>query len=222
MIAFYNNRRNLLAITLLLILTPALYKRLNRAGYIPPISYFFSQANNLDSTHLSAPKSRLLNYERSLAEIIVLPVDKSQTAILIQKSQYQLTLYYQKRAVKSYPIVLGSNPVGDKFREGDNKTPEGVFKIKDLYPHPSWFKFIWLDYPNQSSWRKHLQAKKTGKIDFFSPIGGEIGIHGVPQNSDYLIEQQSNWTWGSISLKNQDINELYSVLEVGTIVEIIP
>ena len=53
-------------------------------------------------------------------------------------------------------------------------------------------------------------------------IGGEIGIHGVPQHNDSLIDSQSNWTWGCISLKNHDVDELYSVIQIGTVVTIIP
>ena len=65
---------------------------------------------------------------------------------------------------------------------------------QDLYPHPDWSKFIWLDYPNHDSWHKHLQTKKSGKIGRFDAIGSEIGIHGVPNNGDYMIDEGLNWT----------------------------
>ncbi len=57
-------------------------------------------------------------------------IDKSQTAIVIEKLKYRLTLYYQKQPIKSDPVVLGSNPVGDKLKEGDYKTPKGIFKVE--------------------------------------------------------------------------------------------
>ena len=37
-----------------------------------------------------------------------------------------------------------------------------------------------------------------------------------------LIEQRSNWTWGCISLKNRDVDELYRFVGDGTLVEIVP
>lgn len=89
----------------------------------------------------------------------------------------------------------------------------------DLYPHPGWSKFLWLDYPNKYSWRKHFQAKLAGKINWNDSIGSEIGIHGTP--SDNLIEKKENWTLGCISLKNKDVDELYQVVQAGTEVEII-
>ncbi len=119
-------------------------------------------------------------------------------------------------------MVFGSNPTGDKLREGDEKTPEGIYHIRDLYPHADWAKFIWLDYPTSQSWRKHFQAKLTGEINFLLPIGGEIGIHGVPKGGDNLIDERSNWTWGCVSLKNDDVNEIYQFVKQGTLVEITP
>lgn len=216
------SKRNLIAVALLSALIPILYWQLNKVGYFPPINYWLTRENVSQTSNFPRTQLELLNYERSLLDLIPAPIDKSQTAILIEKSNYQLTLYYQNQPIKSYPVVFGGSPVGDKLREGDYKTPEGIFQIRDLYPHPSWSKFIWLDYPNQESWRKHLEAKKAGKIKPSDTVGSEIGIHGAPQNRDYLIDQQSNWTWGCISLKNKDVDEIYSVIQTGTKVEIIP
>ncbi len=220
-------KRNILAIALLFISSLGLYIQLSRLGYLPPLGYFLYMVRSGDSqakATLSPPADgKLLNYNKSIAEIIsTRTIDKSQTSIAIEKSKYRLTLYYQGKAIKSYPVVFGDNPVGDKFREGDYKTPEGVFKIRDLYPHQKWSKFIWIDYPNEESWTKHLQAKQKGKINWTSSIGGEIGIHGVPQGSDYLIEDRKNWTWGCISLKNKDVDELYNAVQIGTTIEIMP
>ncbi|MFB2983067.1 L,D-transpeptidase family protein [Microseira sp. BLCC-F43] len=92
--------------------------------------------------------------------------------------------------------------------------------MKDLYPHAAWSKFIWLDYPTKSSWRKHFKAKREGQINWNDSIGSEIGIHGTPDDS--LIKKKSNWTLGCVSLKNKDVDELYQFVQKGTEVEIIP
>lgn len=157
-----------------------------------------------------------------LNKLINEPIDKSKTSILIEKSQYRLTIYYNKKPIKSYPVVFGENFQGDKLHEGDYRTPEGIFRIKDLYPHSQWSKFMWLDYPNAASWKKHLQEKTQGYINFFLPIGGAVGIHGVPQGDDEIIDKRQNWTWGCPSLKNQDVDEIYEVVQKGTLVEILP
>jgi murein L,D-transpeptidase YafK len=159
---------------------------------------------------------------QSLASLITAPLQKSQISLLIEKANYRLTVYYNKQPIKSYPIVLGGSPVGDKRREGDNKTPEGIFRIRDRYPHPDWAQFLWLDYPTKESWHRHCLAKQSGQISPLDSVGSEIGIHGVPQGNDSFIDNRQNWTAGCISLKRQDVNELASVIQVGTVVEIIP
>lgn len=171
--------------------------------------------------HVPPEGESLLNSRRSLASLIGAAPDKSKTSILIEKSKHRLTLYYDRQPLKSYAVVFG-DPTGDKLREGDRRTPEGVLRIRDLYPHPSWSKFLWLDYPNERSWQKHFQAKASGQIGWSQSIGGEVGIHGVPAGADGMIDQRNNWTLGCPSLKNADVDELYRVVQVGTIVEIIP
>ena len=162
-----------------------------------------------------------LNRDRPLRELLPTAINSSQTSILIEKSKYRLTLYYNQQSIKSYPVVFG-DPVGDKLREGDRKTPEGIFKLRDLYPHPEWSKFLWIDYPNATSRQKHCQARSQGTIPPNVGIGGEVGIHGVPAGRDAWIDQRVNWTLGCPALKNQDVDEIYAVVQVGTTVEIVP
>ena len=148
--------------------------------------------------------------------------DPNEVSVLIEKSAYRLTVRYELEPVKVYPVVFGSEPVGDKLAEGDRKTPEGIYRVRDLYPHPQWSKFIWLDYPTPQDWQEHDAAKLAGEIPATATIGSEIGIHGVPDGSDGLIDSRTNWTWGCVSLKNEDVDEIYSVLSQGTVIEIVP
>ncbi len=142
-----------------------------------------------------------------LKEVILDPatIDKTKTSIYISKSKYELSLLQEGQLLKTWKVVLGSNPKDDKLRQGDRCTPEGIFKVRDLYPHHSWSKFIWIDYPNEESRRKHAKAKAEGIIDEDASIGGEVGIHGVPEGADYWVEQGDNWTYGCVSLKNEDV-----------------
>jgi murein L,D-transpeptidase YafK len=149
-------------------------------------------------------------------------LQKSRISLLIEKRNYRLTVYYDQQPIKSYPMVLGGNPVGDKRQEGDNKTPEGIFRIRDHYPHPDWSQFLWLDYPTPSSRQKHCLAKQSGQISPVASVGSEIGIHGVPEGKDSLIDKRQNWTAGCIALKRQDVDEIAGLIQVGTVVEIIP
>jgi murein L,D-transpeptidase YafK len=172
-----------------------------------------------DQTIHTTPTTSL-NADRALATLLSPNYNRSKISILIEKSQHRLTVYYDQKPVKSYDVVFG-DPQGDKRREGDRKTPEGILKIQDKYPHPDWSKFLWLDYPNAQSECKHNRAKQRGEIPAMSSIGGEVGIHGVPTGGDRMVDNRVNWTLGCPSLKTNDINELYDVVQVGTIVEIV-
>jgi murein L,D-transpeptidase YafK len=202
------------------------YKFLVRRGYIFPIAMWneiLCESCQVQTAYHQPPiGAELIPNQKPIGKILGDRLNKSSISILVEKSQYRLTVYQDKRAIKSYPIVLGEHPKGDKFSDGDRRTPEGIFYLQDLYPHREWSKFLWLDYPNAHSWRKHFIAKQTGQIPWYSAIGSAIGIHGVPKNNDKLIDKRVNWTAGCISLKTADIEEIYQVARTGTIVEILP
>ncbi len=166
-------------------------------------------------------EENIINNNYSLSELIdSLNIDSGKLEILIDKSDYRLSVLYDTLIIKDYPVVFGNNPADDKLQQGDMCTPEGTFKVITKYPHKEWSKFIWIDYPNDESWKKHKAAKNDGKIPQTAKIGGEIGIHGVPGNMDKLIDLKFNWTLGCVSLKNKDINEIYPFISKSTKVKI--
>lgn len=218
--------KRLQLLVILLVGGAVLYSLLTRLGFLMPLADISSvvclnSCQPQAAFHPPMGGDQLLNYEKPLREILT---DGSQegVSILVEKSKFRLTVFNELEPVKSYPVVLGSAPTGDKLHEGDRKTPEGIYYIRDLYPHPGWSKFIWLDYPRPESWREHFQAKLSGRISWRLPIGGQIGIHGVPADEDSMIEQRVNWTWGCISLKNKDVDEIYGFVGSGTLIEIVP
>ncbi|MDB4293630.1 L,D-transpeptidase [Maribacter sp.] len=159
--------------------------------------------------------------ERPLTYVLdSLQLEKEDLSILIDKSDYKLYVRTDSIRIKEYPVVFGTNPIDDKLMQGDRSTPEGHFKVCEFYPHKSWSKFIWIDYPTANSWEKHNSAKSEHKIPKDAKIGGEIGIHGVPDNNSSLIRERINWTWGCISLTNEDVGDLYSIVYKGMEIEI--
>ena len=149
-------------------------------------------------------------------------IPKAELKVKIDKSDYTMEVYHKSKKLITYPCVFGFNPVDDKHQEGDGCTPEGTFKIRSMYAHRSWKYFIWIDYPNKESWRRFNKRKADGTIDKAGTIGGEIGIHGVPEGADDMIAEKYNWTLGCISLTNKDITDLYKSIGSNTILEIVP
>ena len=158
-----------------------------------------------------------VNTGKTLQELLdSLHIRKEAIEIHIDKSEYTLLLWADGKELKSYPCVFGPDPVNDKRIEGDGCTPEGEFTIRAAYPHKKWSKFLWLDYPNTESQKKFSEAKQKGEIPADASIGGEIGIHGVPEHENKFIDNRVNWTAGCISVKDEDIDEIYAFVSVGT------
>ena len=160
-------------------------------------------------------------------DVLKLPLQDPHIVIL--KSNRQLELYEAGSVVRSYRVGLGLNPVADKQREGDRATPEGEFYIFTKNPKSAYFLSLGISYPNIEDAERGLrdglisraahdaivraiQKKKAPPQK--TALGGEIYIHGQGAQND--------WTWGCIALENEDIQELYSVVAVGTPVTIKP
>lgn len=148
--------------------------------------------------------------ERSLAAVLQAGrIDPASIRFHVDKSDRTFTVLAGDSVLKHYPCVLGEKPVGDKFHQGDRKTPEGDFTFRSKRVHAQWHKFIWVDYPNAESYRRYKERKAQGLIPAGKDIGGEIGIHGVPDGMDHWIQAGQDWTWGCIALRNADVDEIY-------------
>jgi len=136
--------------------------------------------------------------------------------IIVDKSEYSLSVYDDEGWYATYPAVFGNKSLDDKYMEGDRKTPEGTFHIMNKRPHAKWHKIMLLDYPNKESWTKFNQRKAQGVIPRNARIGGGIAIHGTWPNDNIVVDDYTNWTNGCISVKNEDLDELFGFLQVGT------
>jgi murein L,D-transpeptidase YafK len=138
--------------------------------------------------------------------------------ILVRKTDRTLSIYEADRRLKTYPIVLGADPVHPKLYEGDRRTPEGEYHIVSKHDHPEWHHFLLLDYPNADNLEAYTRSRAKGLLPArggkVPGAGGAVGIHGT--KDDGLNRKGVNWTHGCISLLNRDIRELYETVPVGT------
>ena len=140
--------------------------------------------------------------------------------IIIDKSDYELKIYDDDGWYATYPVVFGSKNLGDKLMEGDRKTPEGTYKIVSKRPHEKWSKILLLDYPNATDIAKFNQRKQQGLIPAAAKIGGGIGIHGTWPRDEMAVDFFQNWTNGCVSMKREEILEIYRLIPIGTRVTI--
>ncbi len=145
-----------------------------------------------------------------------LPADIQLDKLVVFKSKRQLLVYSNGKIVKTYKISLGKQPVGDKEFEGDCKTPEGLYFINDKNPYSGYYKNLGISYPDKDDIEN---AKRLGK-----PSGGNIKIHGLRNNTGAIgkFHRWFDWTLGCIAVTDQEIDELYKAVKIGTQIEIKP
>lgn len=143
-------------------------------------------------------------------------MDKKYVEIRVNKSQYRVMVLYRKKPIRVYKAVFGPNPKLNKLMEGDRNTPEGLFTITNKNPASKYNKFMLLSYPNDSAYSRFNRLKANGKIPSTAKIGGAIGIHGIWKGGDDMIEMGVGWTDGCVAIKNKDVEELFSMVGVGT------
>ncbi|HEV2355610.1 MAG TPA: L,D-transpeptidase [Puia sp.] len=136
--------------------------------------------------------------------------------IVVIKSNYELQVYDKDGWYATYPAVFGSRSLGDKMVMGDRKTPEGIYHIVSKRPHEKWNKIMDLDYPTAADVAKFRERKAAGLIPGNARIGNGIAIHGTWPHDDHAVDAYQMWTNGCISLKNEDMDEVYHIAPVGT------
>ena len=127
-----------------------------------------------------------------------------------------MQLLQNGKVIRTYTIALGDNPVGHKQQEGDERTPEGKYKLDWRNPNSAYHKSIHISYPNEQD---KARAKKRG----VSP-GGDIMIHGLPKYAAGIGARHalSDWTNGCIAITNEEMDEVWALVKNSTEIEILP
>jgi lipoprotein-anchoring transpeptidase ErfK/SrfK len=127
-----------------------------------------------------------------------LKIHTAPFSIEIDKSKNVLVLYSKDEAVKKYSVATGKK----------NCTPVGEFKITDKLVNPTWFKTGAILPPGSPE-----NALGTRWMGFDKP---SYGIHGTIEPKS-IGSQASE---GCIRMLNEEVEELYSLVPVGTKVTI--
>jgi len=136
--------------------------------------------------------------------------------VLVVKSEAKLYLQRGGHVLKKYHVALGSRPKGPKQHRGDHRTPEGSYILDLKNPGSSYYKSIRISYPNAAD---RARARREGVHP-----GGWIMIHGQPNGYGHLapITQRHNWTDGCIAVTDEEMDEIWKAVDVGTPIDIRP
>ncbi|NJO37096.1 MAG: L,D-transpeptidase family protein [Rhizobiales bacterium] len=140
------------------------------------------------------------------------PVD----LVIIYKSDRLLELKRKGQVVHSFKIALGAEPEGHKLAEGDSRTPEGVYTLDWRNPHSQFYRSIHISYP-------HAMDQASALRRGVSP-GGLVMIHGLPngRRADEMNHPANDWTNGCIAVTNDEMDQIWSLVEDGTTIIIFP
>jgi murein L,D-transpeptidase YafK len=136
--------------------------------------------------------------------------------VVVHKGERRLVLMHGGNMVRSYHVQLGLNPIGQKERSGDFRTPEGSYRLERRNARSDYFLSIKVSYPNE------LDLKRAHAHHW--DTGGSIMIHGLPNylkhEPDYY--QNHDWTDGCIAVSNADMTEIWMLIPDDVPIDILP
>jgi murein L,D-transpeptidase YafK len=157
--------------------------------------------------------------------------------LVVNRRDYRIELYSNKIFVKSYKAVFGKNTSTVKNSKNDMVTPVGEYRICEMDTSSKYHKFLRLNYPNEKDAGEAMKRRYISEEEFDAillaqsrndcpprdtRLGADIGIQGIGEY-DLIFRNlpfSFNWTNGSIAVSNKSIDEIYSVVKIGTTVKI--
>ncbi len=126
------------------------------------------------------------------------------TGIVAWKGRRRMAVMSGSEALRWWHFDLGFSPEGHKQFEGDGKTPEGQYVIDRKNPRSAYHLSVGISYPND---RDRAYARALGR----NP-GGDIFFHGTPHE----MQGRPDWTAGCLAITNEEVEELYAMVPLGT------
>ncbi|MCF8240848.1 MAG: L,D-transpeptidase [Melioribacteraceae bacterium] len=151
----------------------------------------------------------------------------------VSKENYRLALYSDSTLVKNYKVVFGQTNKTLKVSKLDRATPTGEYQICEINDNSEYYKFLHINYPNLDDAAEALKYGVIEQVDYKkivdshnnndcppkdTMLGSNIGLHGIGEY-DFVFRNLPfvfNWTNGSIAMSNDNIDELSSVVSIGT------
>lgn len=156
-----------------------------------------------------AAGASMLAPARALTPPAMAPAAQRADRIVVDKSERRMSLLREGKTIRVYRILLGDAPSGHKRQQGDERTPEGEYRISGRNPNSRFHLSLRVSYPNAAD-RKQAQARGVDP-------GGDIMIHGGSPPG-----YRRDWTDGCIALTDTQIEEVWSLVPTGTPIRIDP
>lgn len=179
-----------------------------------------SEALLQNDTHIKAQLARYLEqipvWQKMVRDTIAWSAANRRPALIVDKLAKECRVYIAGRLHSIYAAEFGPVWMGDKQRQGDNRTPEGRYYVKKKKSGSQtiYYKALEIDYPNKEDYHRFMAAKTAGIIPKYAKIGRLIEIHGEGGRG-------KDWTAGCVALQNRDMETVFQLAQVGTPVTIV-
>jgi murein L,D-transpeptidase YafK len=163
------------------------------------------------------------NLDEFAVNNVPLKLPLANPKIVVAKSRRRLMLYSDNKLVRVYRVGLGIDPVNDKIKQGDRRTPEGEFYIFTKNARSAFYLSLGLSYPNAEDAERGLRDGLITRAQYNSIVGAVRRRVAPPQNTrlggNIYIHgngSQSDWTWGCVALDDPNMRELFDAVPVKT------
>jgi hypothetical protein len=156
--------------------------------------------------------------------------------LVANKSERNLRVHCEGGAVFTFAAAFGREPVDTKRAAGDERTPEGEYRVAGPARPSRFHRFLPIDYPSvadadlalaekrisASDHRRIVDAHRRGALPpQDTALGGLLGVHG--EGARWRGESKAlDWTHGCIALPDAELDFVIDRVTRGTPVTIVP
>jgi murein L,D-transpeptidase YafK len=150
-----------------------------------------------------------------------LPDSVAVDRLVVHKGERILEAWSGDTLVRTYVISVGRGGAGPKRFEGDQRTPEGHYRIDSRHRSAEFGFFLHISYPNDEDRAHYAAGLRDGTIPPGRGIGGDIGLHG----------EKAGWGWlphtlfgtaGCVMVDDDAARELYERVAQDAEIDILP
>lgn len=146
---------------------------------------------------------------------IAQPAPVQADRVVIDKERRLLRLYAGMRELARFRVALGREPTGRKECRGDNRTPEGRYRVSGRKENSDFHRALRISYPSPAD----IQRAREKGCD----PGGDIMIHGyLSPRRPPAAPRTGDWTQGCVAVSNEEIERIWRLVPDGAEVEIRP
>ena len=154
--------------------------------------------------------------------------------LVANKAERTLRVHCEGGATFTFAAAFGRDP-GTKRAAGDERTPEGDYRVAGPARPSRFHRFLPIDYPSAADadaalaagrlspadHRRIVEAHRRGELPpADTPLGGLLGLHG--EGARWRGDsKQLDWTYGCIALPDTELDFVIARVRQGTPITIL-